>query len=265
MTLQGKVALVTGGAKGLGRAIAESLVRSGATVVVADLDEEAARAFASGMPEQLLARRCDVTNEDDVQGVMTEIAREHGHLDILVNNAGIQLAKPTAEMSTDEWRRVLEVDLTAPFVCSRLAYPLLRAAGAGCIVNISSVSAMAAMPQRAPYSASKAGVLALTRVLAVEWAEDGIRVNAVAPGYILTDLNRRAMDAGVFNAASVEERTALGHLGEPKDVAMAVSWLCDSESSAYVTGTVLTVDGGWSIVGQRPLMGPGSRAPAAGD
>jgi 2-deoxy-D-gluconate 3-dehydrogenase len=259
MGLQGKVAIVTGGANGLGRATAMALATAGATVVIADLDEEAATALAASMPERLHPILVDVAEEADVRRMIAAVGEEFGRLDLLVNNAGIQRIAPSAELSLLEWRRVLEVNLTAAFVCAQAAYPLLCRTGGGSIVNVASIAAMVGMPQRAPYTASKAGLIGLTRVLAVEWAADGIRVNAVAPGYILTDMNLRAMRAGVFDAHTVEERTALGRLGRPDEVAAAICWLCDEELSSYVTGTVLTIDGGWSIMGQRPKSGPGSR------
>lgn len=253
-----EVAIVTGAARGLGLATARRLAADGARVYIADIDEELASRVSADDPDHLLPAKVDVSKPGSLADLADRVTAECAAVDLLVNNAGVQLVKPSAEMTPAEWQSVIDVDLSGVFFASQALLPLLSVRG-GSIVNISSVAAATAMPQRLPYVASKAGVDAITRTLAAEWAELGIRVNAIAPGYIQTDMLAEVVRLGKVDTAPVVARTALGRLGRDSEIAAAVAWLASPEAS-YVTGTTLFVDGGWATMGARPMSGPGSSA-----
>jgi NAD(P)-dependent dehydrogenase (short-subunit alcohol dehydrogenase family) len=223
MTLQGKTAVVTGGAKGIGAATVELFREAGARVESLDLE--------SG---------CDVTDEDQVRKAYARI----GAIDILVNNAGTAVRRTALEVKKDEWDKVIELNLTALFLCSRLAHPYMKKRGGGAIVNLASIMGLSGgIYPNASYQASKGGVVNLTRALALEWAADNIRVNAVAPGYVRTDLT-----AVIFSNAemmkTVMAHTPLGRFPEPRDIAMAILFLA-SDAARCVTGVTLPVDSGY--------------------
>jgi NAD(P)-dependent dehydrogenase (short-subunit alcohol dehydrogenase family) len=221
--LSGKVAVVTGGAKGIGAATAKLLGEAGARVEVLDIE-----------------RGCDVTDEAAVKAAFARV----GALDILVNNAGRALRKPAVELARDEWDAVVELNLTATFLCSRLAHPWMKKRGGGAIVNLASIMGLSGgIFPNASYQASKGAVVNLTRALALEWAEDNIRVNAVAPTFVRTDLT-----VPIFSNPQVLEtvmsHTPLGRLPEAQDVAAAILYLC-SPAARCITGITLPVDGGY--------------------
>ena len=231
LRVEGKVAVVTGGARGIGAATARMLEDAGAHVAVFDLEE------VDGLS-------ADVTNETAVTDAFARVAARWGGLDILVNNAGRAARKPAAELSMAEWEAVVDVNLTATFLCSRLAHPYLKARGGGAIVNVASIMGLSGgLFPNASYQASKGGVVNLTRALAIEWAADDIRVNAVAPTFVST-----ALTAPIFTnperLRTVMEHTPLGRLPAPKDVAAAILYLC-SPAARCVTGIVLPVDSGY--------------------
>jgi NAD(P)-dependent dehydrogenase (short-subunit alcohol dehydrogenase family) len=237
--LHGRVAAVTGGASGIGAACAELLAAAGATVVV--LDREPSPALPPGAEAIAL----DVTDESAVDAAMAEVAERHGQIDVLVANAGIAIRRPATELSLADWRKVVDVNLTGVFLCARSAARHMIAAGGGSIVTIASVLGVVGggVYPNISYQAAKGGVINLTRALALEWAEHGIRVNAVAPTYVRTPLTAGLVaDAGVLR--QIEARTPLGRLAEPEEVADAVLFLA-GRGSAMVTGHVLAVDGGY--------------------
>ncbi len=246
--LGGKRALVTGGGRGIGRACALALAQAGAEVVVAsrtkkELDEVAAAISAGGGNAQ--AVRCDIDDPAGRVRLIEAISRLDGPLDILVNNAAISpIVKNVAAVETEEWERILSVNLRATMRILHKIGAGMAERGRGSIVNITSVGAVRALPRLAPYAVSKAALGQLTRVLAVEWAPFGVRVNAVAPAYIET-----SMTAGVHGNQhlhqQVIDRTPLGRFGQPSEVAWAVVFLA-SEGASYITGTTLFVDGGWT-------------------
>jgi NAD(P)-dependent dehydrogenase (short-subunit alcohol dehydrogenase family) len=229
--VNGKIAIVTGGAKGIGAATARMLERAGARVTVFDIEE------VEGVS-------VDVTSEPRVRDACARVAAQSGGIDILVNNAGRVARKPAVELSLEEWQAVLDVNLTATFLCSRIAHPYLQRRGGGSIVNVASIMGLSGgLFPNASYQASKGGVVNLTRALALEWASDGIRVNAVAPTFVRTDMTTAVFsDSKVLN--TVMQHTPLGRLPEVDDVAAAILYLC-SDAARCVTGIVLPVDSGF--------------------
>ncbi|HEX6411845.1 MAG TPA: SDR family NAD(P)-dependent oxidoreductase [Burkholderiales bacterium] len=223
MTLEGKTAVVTGGAKGIGAATVELFREAGARVESLDLQ--------SG---------CDVTDEDQVRKAYARI----GAIDILVNNAGTAVRRTALEAKKEEWDKVIELNLTALFLCSRLAHPYMKTRGGGAIVNLASIMGLSGgIYPNASYQASKGGVVNLTRALALEWAADNIRVNAVAPTYVRTDLTT-VIFSNAEMMKTVMAHTPLGRFPEPRDVAMAILFLA-SDAARCVTGTTLPVDSGY--------------------
>ncbi len=241
--LSGRVALVTGAGRGLGRAIAASLASAGAQVACVDIDpallaETADLLRAGGGQAEPIP--CDVTDSARVSEVVDQVVKQMGRLDILVNNAGITRDGMIMRMSDDQWDTVLAINLRGTFLFTRAATrPMLKARG-GRIINIASVSGLMGNPGQANYSASKAGVIGLTRTVARELASRSITVNAIAPGFIATDMTAKL---GEDILAQVRGEIPLGRLGDPQDVADAVLYLA-SDAAGFITGHVLTVDGG---------------------
>lgn len=243
-----KVALVTASAGvGIGAATAARLAADGFEVVITDAHErrceEMGRSLAEVHGRDFLSLALDVSDATAVESVMHRIADEFGRIDVLVNNAGWSSIEPVAEMSLETWQRCIDVDLTGTFLCTRYALPHMIAAGAGAIVNISSIAAYETSAEHgAAYSAAKAGVLALTRVTAAENGKYGIRANAITPGLIYNDFLRRIYPDEFFQGYA-ERRSLVGRIGEPDDVAKLVSFLV-SDQAGYITGEVYGISGG---------------------
>lgn len=249
MKLQNKVAIVTGAGKGIGQGIARVFVKHGAEVVLADSDEAAGQQTAEDIRQSggdALFIKCDVSDEEHVKAMIEATVAKYGQINILVNNAGIGVYKTVLDTSSEEWDRCLGVNLKGVFLCSKYAIPHIQAAGGGAIVNIASVHSYQNVGGTAPYAASKGGVVALTRVMAIDHGRDNIRVNAICPGWIYTPLIR-----GIFAGApdpeeakhAVERRQILGRLGTPEEVGEAAAFLASDEAS-YITGASLMVDNG---------------------
>jgi NAD(P)-dependent dehydrogenase (short-subunit alcohol dehydrogenase family) len=246
--LDGEVAVVTGGGNGLGRAIGTALAGAGAIVVLADHDTAAARtaaeeiALGGGRAE---ARAMDVTDEGAIAHVFEAVVAAHGRLDILINNAGIALRRPAVELELDDWHRVMDVNLTGVFLCARHAARHMIAGGGGRIVNMASIMSFSGggLYPNVSYQSSKGAVLNLTRALAVEWAPNNIRVNAVAPTWTRTRLISGFLEQPEVVAA-LEGMMPLGRLADPEDIVGAVLFLV-SRAAAMVTGHTLPVDGGF--------------------
>jgi meso-butanediol dehydrogenase/(S,S)-butanediol dehydrogenase/diacetyl reductase len=234
--LNGRVALVTGGAQGIGRAIAQRLADAGANVVIADLRDP-----ADGSEWVEL----DVTSSDSVARCIDEIVERHGRLDIVVNNAGIMFEEDVETHSETSWQKMLDVNLTGPFLVTKAAVPHLKASK-GAIVNVGSIEGFSSNPGHTAYAATKAGVHGLTGALAVDLGSFGIRANAVAPGWIDTELNSNFVDRHPDRDEVMRQLAELhpvGHIGAPTDVGDVVVWLA-SDEARFVTGQVITVDGG---------------------
>lgn len=246
--LSGKVAVVTGGSRGIGFGIAQALAGAGATIVVAatNADQsadavkqlEASGATAVSVPT-------DVSDPDAAQAMVDETVGHFGRLDILVNNAGVNIRKRPEDLTPDEWHQVLAVNLDGPFLCSRAAYPAMKAGGGGKVINIGSLMSIFGHAKASAYGASKGGVVQLTKALAIAWAADGIQVNAILPGWIDTDLTRGARQQLPGLEEVVQTRTPEGRWGVPSDLGGPAVFLA-SAASDFVTGTTLIVDGGFA-------------------
>jgi 2-deoxy-D-gluconate 3-dehydrogenase len=246
--LQGKAALVTGGNGGIGLGMAEGLARAGARVAIAGRDARKNALSLKKLGEGAIALTADLLDEKACRGLVDEAAAKLGRLDILVNNAGINIRRQPQEYTLDEFRRVLDSNLTSAFVASQAAYPHFVKAGAGKVVNIGSMMSIFGASFTSPYAASKGGLVQLTRAIACAWARDNIQVNAVLPGWIDTALTRGAREEVKGLHERVLARTPAGRWGSPEDLAGIAVFLCSSASD-FITGTAIPVDGGYSVQG----------------
>jgi NAD(P)-dependent dehydrogenase (short-subunit alcohol dehydrogenase family) len=248
MKLEGKVTLVTGAGKGIGRAIALVFAKEGADVAVNDIDPLSARETATTIEQigrRSIAIKADISEAEEVELMVSRVIQEFGGVHILVNNAGIgPQILPTTEQALEYWDRVIKVHLRGTYLCSRFAGKWMIQNKSGKIVNIASITGMAGFPMRTEYGPAKAGIINMTKALAVEWAKYNINVNSIAPGYILTP----AIREGKVNLQVVEEKIPLRRLGDPDDIAKVALFLV-SDDAGYVTGANLPVDGGWSANG----------------
>jgi len=251
MRLDNKVAIVTGGASGIGKGIVERFVESGATVAVFDTNGEGARALALALgPGRALPLCGDVSSEEQVRTAIDATVARWGAIDILINNAGIEVHGTVEEITPGEWERQLAVNLKGAFLFSRYAIPHMRRRG-GAIVNISSVHAMVSWPGTVAYDVSKCGLIGLTRAMALDHGRDGIRVNAVCPGYIHTPITDRWLETVPDREAAMRRVLSLhplGRIGTPRDVAEACLFLV-SDAASFINGTSLVVDGAMTAAG----------------
>lgn len=246
--LQGKTALVTGGNGGIGLGMARGLAQAGARIAIAGRDKSKNADALKSLGEKAVALEADLRDEKSCRAMVDEASKRLGRLDILVNNAGTNVRKQPQDYSLEEWKLVLDTNLTSAFVASQAAYPHLKRAGGGKIVNIGSMMSIFGASFTAPYASSKGGIVQLTRALACAWAKDRIQVNAVLPGWIDTALTRQARKDVAGLHERVLARTPAGRWGEPGDLAGVAVFLC-SAASDFVTGTALPVDGGYSSQG----------------
>ena len=243
MRLKDKVAIITGGANGIGRATAISFAREGAKVIVADMNEAAGTVVVN----EIVAtggladfQRVNVTDANDVQRLVDHTVKTYGRLDILVNNAGITADARLVKMEIEQWQRVIDVNLKGVFLCGQAAARIMETQGSGVILNAASVVALYGNFGQSNYAATKAGLIGMTKSWARELGRNGIRVNAVAPGFIATDMIKTIPEKVI---AAVQEKTPLSRMGDPQDIANAYLFLA-SDEAAFITGTVLSVDGG---------------------
>ncbi|OFI38855.1 short-chain dehydrogenase [Arthrobacter sp. SW1] len=246
------VAAITGGAAGIGLATARRWLADGGAVVLLDLQQDALDkalaklGAAAGAPARGIAT--DVRSTDSVEAAYRSIAAVEGRLDAVVNCAGIARPAPSATMDDAGWAAMLDIHLSGSMRSCRAAYPLLRKSRRAAIVNIASVAALSGMPGRASYTTAKAGIAGLTRTLAVEWGREGIRCNAVGPGYVRTALTDTLIAEGRLDDGPIRARTALGRFAEPAEIAEAVHFLC-TPAASFINGHLLMADGGLTIDG----------------
>lgn len=242
-----ETAFITGAADGIGWQLAQLFAARGYSVALADLDGEKAAQRAASLGAQHLGLACNVTDEEAVEAAITETVARLGRLDVAVNNAGIgDTSAPTLEQTATHFRRVTDVHLTGTFLVSQAAARVMGPGGA--IVNFASIAGLVGLPRRNAYGAAKAGIIAMTKSMGAEWAPQGIRVNAVAPGYVRTALVEKLIAEGLLDAEAITRRTPIGRMLTPLEVAEAVYFLA-SPAASGITGTTLSVDGGWTAMG----------------
>ena len=246
--VSGRRALITGGGAGIGAATARLLAQRGWRVALLDRDGAAAQCTAEEIGKGAACwHQGDVTDPAAIAGVLDKMTATWGGIDDLVNNAGVWDHAPLLDLTLDQWRRVLDVNLLAPIEISNAA---VRRMGPGsAIVNVSSVLGQVSAPTRGPYCVSKSALISLTKMQAIEWAERGIRVNAIAPGYIINEPTRTLAASGSFDLSAINRRTPMGRLGTEQEVAEGIAFLLSPEHASYVTGHTLEVNGGWTAYG----------------
>jgi NAD(P)-dependent dehydrogenase (short-subunit alcohol dehydrogenase family) len=246
--IDGKVALVTGGSRGLGRAIAEALATAGASVVVSARQPDGARNAAEDIAEstgqETLGVSADVSVAPEVEAMVARVLDTFGRIDILVNNAGINIRGPIEQLAESDWDAVLDTNLKGPWLCCRAAAGPMKRQKWGRVINVSSMLGEISMPGRTPYASSKGGLTLLTKTLALEWAKDGINVNALCPGPFATEINTPLLNDPAARA-QMEANVPLGRWGDPMELGPAAVFLA-SEASSFMTGATLFVDGGYT-------------------
>lgn len=243
-------AFITGAAQGIGAQTARVLAQSGYNLALNDLEQpDATLETLQGYGVEVIAVLGDVSSESDVKRMCEATLEAFGQVDALVNNAGISFIKAAEDITLTQWQRVLEVNLTGPFLTSQIFGRVMLAAGSGAIVNVSSVAGLLGIADRAAYNASKHGLIGLTRTLAAEWGGRGVRVNAVCPGWVKTEMDATDMGSGAYTDADIHGRVPMARFASPDDIAQAIAFLCDPQKSAFVNGHSLSVDGGWATDG----------------
>ena len=240
------IAIVTGGGSGIGFAVARKFTENGVLTYITGRDREKLENAAKELGELCRPARLDMNELDKIPGFIQEVAARHGHVDILVNNAGKKKKKHLTEVTDEEFQRIITTNLTAAFVISREAVRSMLPRKKGCIIHISSMAAHYGIPNVVAYSASKTGLEGMTRSMAVDLSPEGIRVNCIAPGYIVTAMTSKAFNGDPQRQSKVLSRTPMGKMGNPEDIANA-AWFLASDQAAFITGEVLKVDGGNSI------------------
>jgi NAD(P)-dependent dehydrogenase (short-subunit alcohol dehydrogenase family) len=245
--LDGHIAVVTGASRGLGKAVALSIGQAGAKVALVARDREALKSVAeevrkAGVEAEIF--QADVTVESQVDGVKRDVLARFGHVDILVNNAGMSIRRPLEEFSLEEWEKVIATNLTSVFLMCRAFIPQMKGRGYGRILNMSSILGHVSIAGRSAYSTSKAGLLGMTRALALELANEKITVVAISPGYFATEINTTFMDDPVLNSQFLS-RTPVGRWGEPREIGQLARFLC-SPDAGFITGIDILIDGGWT-------------------
>ena len=242
--------MVTGAAQGIGRRVAEVLADKGYRLALIDLrkPDETSNAIRSRGGE-VISHVGDITDESVVEGFVREVYDTWGRADVLVNNAGISFIAPAETVSAADYRRVLEVNLVAPFLLAKAFGARMLAVGHGCIINVASIAGLVGIADRAAYNASKHGLIGLTRTLAAEWGGRGVRVNAVCPGWVKTEMDVADQTTGSYTDADITGRVPMGRFASADDISSAIAFLADDEASGFINGHALVVDGGWTADG----------------
>src|SRR5712692_8512250 len=247
--LEGKAALVTGSTKGIGLSIARAFAREGARVIVNSRSAEDCARTARELGEAAVPIAADLSRTDEVRRLAKEArAAVGGRIDILVNNAGQPRVAPSESLPEADYRYTMDLNLTSCLVMTQEVVGDMLAAGEGCIIHVGSMNGSVPFPQRLAYCVSKAGLNMMTRVMAIEWAARGVRVNAIAPGYVQTEFITMLTAKGIVDADKLARRTPMGRIGTPEEIGEVAVFLASSAAS-FITGEVLTVDGGWSSYG----------------
>ncbi|HEX6823615.1 MAG TPA: SDR family oxidoreductase [Candidatus Sulfotelmatobacter sp.] len=242
-----RVAVITGAAQGIGRRTAELFAKQGYSLALVDLKPMDATAHAAqNSGTEVLQLAGDISNEQDVSQFAASVTDRWGRADVLVNNAGISFISPAEQVSAADFRRVLEVNLVAPFLLAKAFGTMMLSQKRGSIVNVASVAGLLGIADRSAYNASKHGLIGLTRTLASEWGGRGVRVNAVCPGWVKTEMDAADQAGGGYSDDDITSRVPMARFASPDDVAQAIAFLADDRLSGYVNGHTLSVDGGWS-------------------
>jgi len=254
------VAVITGGAQGIGRRTSELLAERGYRVAIIDLHEPAetlaAIRYAGG---EAMGQAGDIADERAVGRFVEQVFEAYGRADVLVNNAGISLISPAEATAARDYRRVLEVNLVAPFLLAKAFGEKMLQAGSGSIINVASVAGLLGIADRAAYNASKHGLIGLTRTLAAEWGGRGVRVNAVCPGWVKTEMDAADQARGTYCDADITGRVPMARFATPDDVARAIAFLADGGESGFINGQAVAVDGGWTADGSWESLRLGKR------
>ena len=239
-----QVAVITGAAQGIGRRTAQVLNEHGWSLVLLDLQHVDASEYKSA-----LALAGDISDEHFVESAALQCIDKFGRVDALVNNAGISCISSALETSAELYRKVIDVNLVAPFLLAKAFGRVMIANGSGSVVNVASVAGLQGVADRSAYNASKHGLIGLTRTLAVEWGARGVRVNAVCPGWVKTEMDHKDQAGGSYSDQDITDHVPMGRFARPDDIAQAIAWLCDASKSGFVNGVSLPVDGGWTADG----------------
>ena len=246
MSSSKKIAIVTGGGSGLGFAISEKFTKNGIETIIVGRDENKLKQAKEKLGEKCHAMTCDVSDLSSIPEFISKVISQFGQIDVLVNNAGINMKKEFQDVTDEDFQKVITTNLTAVFVISREVVKQMLKQKSGSIINISSMAAQYGLPKVIAYSASKTAIDGMTRAMAVELSPRGIRVNAIAPGFIITDMTDKALNSDPERKAKVFGRTPMGYMGQPSDIGDAALFLA-GDAAKYITGVVLPVDGGNSI------------------
>jgi len=239
-----RTAVITGAAQGIGKQTATLLNELGWALALIDL-----RSVDTQQYKNAIALTGDITDEKFVIAAAAETMKKFNRVDALVNNAGISNISPALDTTTEKYRQVLEVNLVAPFILAKAFGQIMLEAGSGAIVNVASVAGLQGVADRTAYNASKHGLIGLTRTLAVEWGARGVRVNAVCPGWVKTEMDHKDQAGGTYTDQDITDHVPMGRFARPHDIAEAIAWLCDDSKSGFVNGVALPVDGGWTSDG----------------
>ena len=238
------VVVISGASQGIGRRTAEAFDSLGWALVLIDLQTIELSDY-----KNVIAFKGDITDEKFVATIATESVEKFGRIDALVNNAGISNISPALKTSAETYRRVIDVNLVAPFLLAKAFGEIMLSAGSGSIVNVSSVAGLRGVADRSAYNASKHGLIGLTRTLAIEWGARGVRVNAVCPGWVKTEMDHKDQAGGSYTDLDITDHVPMARFARPEDIAQAIVWLCDNSKSGFVNGVALPVDGGWTADG----------------